>query len=92
MTTNTPPKPNDHLILAILTTVMCCLPLGIVAIVRSSQVNSYWAAGQYEEAENASAEAKKWSLVGMGLFAAGILLYLLLIAIFAIIGISLGEL
>ncbi|MBQ9963387.1 MAG: CD225/dispanin family protein, partial [Alistipes sp.] len=25
-------KPNDHLVLAILTTLCCCMPLGIVSI------------------------------------------------------------
>ena len=75
--TTTPQKPNDHLVLAILTTLLCCMPLGIVSIVRSTQVNSYWAAEKYDEAIQASADAKKWAMIGMGLCIAGFLIYLL---------------
>ncbi|GLW12228.1 hypothetical protein Misp01_73560 [Microtetraspora sp. NBRC 13810] len=55
-----PPPPDNHLVPAILTTIFCCLPLGIVAIVKSSQVNSRWAAGDYQGAITASEEAKTW--------------------------------
>lgn len=51
--------------LAIITTACCCLPLGIVAIVKASKVNSYYLAGQYELAEQASKDAKKWSIIGI---------------------------
>lgn len=83
-------KPNDHLVLAILTTLCCCMPLGIVSIVRSTQVNSYWAAEKYDEAMQASADAKKWALVGMGLFIAGILMYILFVGGIAALGIGLS--
>ena len=58
--------PNNHLALSILVTLFCCLPLGIVAIVKSSQVNGLWAQGQYAEAQAAADSAKKfviWSVV-----------------------------
>lgn len=32
--------PDNNLVWAILSTVLCCLPLGIVAIIKSTQVNS----------------------------------------------------
>ncbi|OMC14712.1 hypothetical protein A5747_17940 [Mycobacterium sp. IS-836] len=51
---------------SILVTLFCCLPLGIVAIVKSSQVNGLWAQGQYAEAQAAADSAKKfviWSAV-----------------------------
>ena len=38
-------KPDNYLIWAILTTILCCLPLGIVAIVYSSKVDTLWSAG-----------------------------------------------
>lgn len=52
--------PNNHLVAAILTTLFCCLPFGIVAIVKSSQVNSKWQVGDYQGALQASEEAKTW--------------------------------
>ncbi|MER6947800.1 CD225/dispanin family protein [Nonomuraea sp. NPDC000554] len=52
--------PDNHLVAAILTTLFCCLPFGIVSIVKSSQVNSKWQAGDYQGAMQASEEAKTW--------------------------------
>jgi predicted secreted protein len=43
-----------------LATVFCCLPLGIVAIVKSTQVSGLWAQGQYAEAQAAADSAKKF--------------------------------
>jgi hypothetical protein len=52
--------PDNHLVPAILTTLFCCLPFGIVSIVKSSQVNSKWQVGDYQGAMLASEEAKTW--------------------------------
>lgn len=60
-----PPKPDNNLVLAIVCTVCCCLPLGIVGIVKASKVNSLYLAKQYEAAELAAEEAKKWSIIGI---------------------------
>jgi len=40
--------------------MFCCLPLGIVAIVKSGQVNGLWAQGRYAEAQASADSAKKW--------------------------------
>lgn len=61
---NIPPKNN--LVLAIFTTACCCLPVGIYAIVLSTKVNTYFMAGQHEMAEKYAADAKKWSIIGIG--------------------------
>ena len=37
------PRPNNYLALAIFTTVCCCLPAGIYAIIRAMKVNDYYA-------------------------------------------------
>ena len=37
-----PPMPSNNMVLAILTTVCCCLPLGIVAVIKASQVSSLY--------------------------------------------------
>jgi predicted secreted protein len=54
--------PNNYLVWSILVTLFCCLPLGIVAIVKSSQVNGLWAQGRYAEAQAAADSAKKFAL------------------------------
>ena len=50
------------LVWAILTTLICCLPLGIVSIIHAAKVNSLVAAGDIAGAQNASAAAKKWAI------------------------------
>lgn len=60
-----PPKPNNYMALAILTTIFCCLPFGIVGIVKASKVNSLYMLKQYDLAMQASADAKKWSIIGI---------------------------
>lgn len=59
------PKPNNNLALAIFTTVCCCLPAGIYAIIRAMKVNDYYAMKQYDEANLAANDAKKWSIIGI---------------------------
>jgi hypothetical protein len=55
-------QPNNHLVFAILTTLFCCLPLGIVSIVKASQVNGLWAQGRYAEAQQSARSAKNWAM------------------------------
>ncbi|EID33548.1 MULTISPECIES: CD225/dispanin family protein [unclassified Prevotella] len=59
------PKPNNYLPLAIFTTLCCCLPFGIYAIIRSMKVNDYYMMKQYDAAAAAAADAKKWSIIGI---------------------------
>ncbi len=72
-------KPDNHLVLAIFTTICCCLPFGIVAIVKATKVDSYFNVGQYQAAQNAADEAKKWSLIGIGI---GFVVSIIYIAIY----------
>jgi hypothetical protein len=58
-------KPNNNMALAIFTTVCCCLPLGIVAIIKANSVDSLYMAKQYTAAIMAANEAKKWSYFGI---------------------------
>ena len=57
------PPPQNNLVLAILATVLCCLPLGIVAILKANKVNTLWAQGDQAGAHAAAAEAQKWSII-----------------------------
>lgn len=52
--------PNNQLVPAILATIFCCLPLGVVAIVKASSVNGKWASGDHAGAYADAEEAKKW--------------------------------
>jgi len=45
------PPPDNNMVWAILSTVLCCLPLGVVSIVKSSQVSSLWFQGFHAEAQ-----------------------------------------
>ncbi|WNM23180.1 CD225/dispanin family protein [Demequina capsici] len=80
-----PQPPNNNLVWAILTTVLCCLPLGIVAIVKAAEVNSKWAAGDYAGAQASAEAAKKWSLWSAG---ATLILGVLYILFFVILGVA----
>jgi interferon-induced transmembrane protein len=70
-------QPNNNLVWAILVTVFCCLPLGIVSIVKATQVSGLWAQGQYAEAQKAADDAKKWAMWGAIIGAVGIVLWLI---------------
>lgn len=48
---------------SIATTLLCCLPLGIVAIIQAAKVNGLMAAGDLDGARNASKAAKKWATI-----------------------------
>jgi hypothetical protein len=56
-----PPPPN-HLVWAILSTLFCCLPLGIVSIVFAAQVNSKHAVGDMAGALDSSRKAKNFAI------------------------------
>ena len=57
-------EPDNYLVWAILCTVLCCLPFGIVSIVYSTRVSGLWAQGRYAEAQSAADSAKKWAIIG----------------------------
>ncbi len=56
--------PQNYLVWAILCTLFCCMPLGIVSIIFAAQVNSKWNAGDHAGAEDASRKAKQFALWG----------------------------
>jgi hypothetical protein len=77
-------QPGSHLVFAILTTLFCCLPFGIVAIVKASQVNGLWASGRYPEAQAASDSAKKWAMWSLIAGIVVFVIYGILIAVGAV--------
>ncbi|MFV2177833.1 CD225/dispanin family protein [Actinomadura sp. LOL_016] len=58
-----PAPPANHLVWAILTTLFCCLPAGVVSIVFAAQVNGKWNSGDHAGAIAASKNAKTWAIV-----------------------------
>lgn len=73
-------QPKNWLVEAILATIFCCQPIGIVAIVFAVQVNSKYSSGDYEGAVGASKEAAKWTKISfyIGIF------WVLALVIFAV--------
>ncbi len=74
------PRPNipNHLVWAILVTIFCCQPTGIVSIVFAAQVNGKIDAGDYEGARRTSNSAKTWAIVSMAIWPVIVAGYLLL--------------
>ncbi|MBR5350596.1 MAG: CD225/dispanin family protein [Prevotella sp.] len=60
-----PFKPNNNMTLAILTTCFCCVPFGVYAIVLANKVDTLYYSGEYELAEMAAKDSKKWSIIGI---------------------------
>lgn len=75
---NKPPRPNSYLALAIISTILCCLPTGIVSIIYATKVNSAYEDGKYDEALRASKNAKTWGLVSIGIALFGWIIYILI--------------
>ena len=76
-----PARPDDYLVWAILSTLFCCLPLGIVSIIYATRVSSYYIAGDYEAAYEASQKAKNWAIWGFATAGIAILLYIFIIMV-----------
>lgn len=74
---NKPQMPPTNLVWAILTTLFCCLPTGIYAIVRAAKVESLYVSGYYEESLRASNDALKWSIISICLSVVSWLVYLI---------------
>ena len=73
-----PEQIPNYLVQAILVTIFCCLPFGIVSIVYAAQVNAKLGAGDIVGARQASSSAKTWAWVSFGvglLFVGGYLAF-----------------
>ena len=69
-----------YLVVSIISTICCCIPLGIVAIVFSAKINSAATSGNIEEAKKAAKTAKIWIIVAV---AAGLIVNIGFLAITA---------
>lgn len=73
---STAPKPPSYLPGAILATLFCCLPFGIVSIVYAAQVDSKYNAGDIGGAMQSSENAKNWLIAAVAGGLATVLLWL----------------
>ena len=78
------PRPKTWLVESILTTIFCCLPFGIVGIVKANEVEAAYNRGDLAEAQRQSRLAKLWVLWGVGITVICTLLYILLVVVFAV--------
>ncbi len=77
-------KPKTHLVWAVLCTLLCCIPFGIVSIVYASKVESLWNIGAFKEAHDAARKARLWALWGFVIGIGYILLTFISAAIYFI--------
>ncbi|WP_026919657.1 CD225/dispanin family protein [Gordonia shandongensis] len=73
-------EPASNLVWAILSTIFCCLPLGIVSIVKASSVGKLWAQGDVAGAHKAAEDAKKFAIWAAVVGIVFSILYLILMA------------
>lgn len=77
-------KPDNNLVWAILSTILCCLPLGVVSIIYSCKVDNLYNAGDYMGAQDAANKAKNfamWSAISCVII---LVLYLLIIVVIGV--------
>jgi hypothetical protein len=86
-----PMKPDNYLVWAILSTIFCCLPLGIVSIVYSSKVDSQYNAGDYVGAQDSANKAKNFAMWGAIIGVVGVILYILFIVVLGVAGNALDS-
>jgi predicted secreted protein len=79
------PVVSNNLVWAILSTLFCCLPLGIVSIIHAAKVNSLLAAGDIAGARDASEKAKKWAIWSA---LAAVIMMVLYIVFFMVLGLG----
>jgi predicted secreted protein len=77
--------PANNLVWGILTTLFCCLPLGVASIVFAAQVNGKWAAGDYAGAQESADKARKFA---MWAAIAGIIVIVLYVILIVIVGVG----
>lgn len=68
------PRVNTYMVQAVLATLFCFMPLGLVAMVYAARVSAYLDNGDLVRASVASAEAKKWCWWSLAIGVAAVVL------------------
>lgn len=79
----------NNLVIAIIS-ALCCLPLGIPAIIFATQVNTKAQAGDIAGAQESAAKAKKFAIIGIALWAVCVVLYIIFALVLGIGGALMG--
>ncbi|XP_072176559.1 uncharacterized protein [Diadema setosum] len=77
--------PSDYFGLALFVTICCCLPLGIVGLVKSSEVKNRAAMGDAAGAQRASHEAHRYSMIGLGIGIGSWVIGFILIIVYVVV-------
>lgn len=72
------PPIKNWLVESILSTLCCCVPIGVIGIIFAAQVNSKLAQGDRVGAEEAAKKAKMFTLIAVGLGLVGIVISIIL--------------
>ena len=73
----------NYMVHSILTTFLCCMPVGVVAFVFAASVNSKLERGDIEAAKKASNNAKIWCIVSLVTGLLGYAFFIIDFALFA---------
>lgn len=80
-----PEMPKTWLTQAILVTIFCCVPFGIVGIVYAARIEQLYNQGKYDESLQASLSARKWTklgfIIGLVAFAVMLIFNILILAV-----------
>jgi len=79
-------KVSNYLVQSILVTLLCCLPIGIPAIVFAAQVNSKVQGGDLDGAMASSKKAKMWCWIAFGVGLVFVILQIIITIIPLIVG------
>ena len=75
------PEKKSELVYAILVSLFCCTPFGVVAIVYAVQADSAYEKRDFFAYQRLLGKARSWRNWGIGLWFLGVVLYLLLAAV-----------
>lgn len=80
--------PKTWVVEAILVTLFCCMPFGVVGLVHATMVSLYYNRGEFEAAEQASKTAGKWVKIA---FIIGLIVIILYVVLILVMGVSLNN-
>jgi len=72
------PPIETHLAEAILVTIFCCMPLGVVSLIYAAQVSSLANSGNITAARQASQNAHKWAMVSLWIGLSFVMIFIVL--------------
>ncbi|XP_071802065.1 uncharacterized protein [Asterias amurensis] len=85
--------PNDHFGFALFVCLCCFWPIGIVALIKANEVRSRFNTGDMLGANQASADARKFSMIGLGIGIASVVISIIITIVYVavIVGAATSE-